>query len=327
MKLHFYFTHDELQAYVNKVFGTGYLVDEVTRIHGGAQKVVYKIDCKNGFCCVLYVWDLSQNYFQEEIMNEPAFQSSYGGGRFALNNRYLRQNGIRTPTLYDLNNYRDRHPFDFALVEYIQGRKAEAYFQHEDPKVQDELFHRIGSMLSAMHTIERNYDGDADHEGGSDRPCFEAQRQHAEAALSYASEHMVGVSENYNRLLDKLYELESEIQPRSRYSFIHGELGPDHILVDDSMQPYLIDIEGAKFFDLEHEHSFLEFRFGGFYRYLSNDNLDLNRMGFYRFCHHLSLISGGLKLLHRQFPDQQFAKSLAEYHSRCAIRLASKGKS
>lgn len=86
-----------------------------------------------------------------------------------------------------------------------------------------------------------------------------------------------------------------------------------------------IDIEGARFFDLEHEHSFLEFRFGEFYRYLRNNNLDHDRMTFYRYCHHLSLISGGLKLLHRQFPDQHFARSLAEHHSRCAIQMVSRG--
>lgn len=89
------------------------------------------------------------------------------------------------------------------------------------------------------------------------------------------------------------------------------------------MQPCLIDIDGAGFFDLEHEHSFLEFRFGDFYHYLKNNDLDPERMTFYRFCHHLSLISGGLKLLHRQFPDQQFARGLAEYHARCAVQMLS----
>ncbi|MBD3922060.1 aminoglycoside phosphotransferase family protein [Paenibacillus sp. PR3] len=316
---------------MHNVFGTGYLVTDIARIHGGAQKVVYKIDCRNGFACVLYVWDLSRNYFREEIMNDSGsvFQGSYGGGLFAMNNRCFRQHGIRTPALYDLNEGRDRHPFDFALVEYIKGQKAEAYFQHEDPKVRDELFHRVGSMLSNMHAIERNHHGNADsNDESNDRPCFEVQRKHAEKALAYASEHMAGVRENYSVLLDKLYELEAGIEPRDRYSFIHGELGPDHILIDhEHMQPYLIDIEGAGFFDLEHEHSFLELRFGDFYRYLRNTELDDRRMIFYRYAHHLSLISGGLKLLYRQFPDQQFAKSLAEYHARRAIQMASGGSS
>ena len=55
-----------------------------------------------------------------------------------------------------------------------------------------------------------------------------------------------------------LHELESRIDSRKRYGFIHGELGPDHVLVTDRLEPYLIDIEGAQFFDIEHEHTFLE---------------------------------------------------------------------
>jgi len=49
MEPHIHFTHEELQEYVHKVYGTGYLVAGIARIHGGAQKVVYKIDCKMVF--------------------------------------------------------------------------------------------------------------------------------------------------------------------------------------------------------------------------------------------------------------------------------------
>lgn len=55
---------------------------------------------------------------------------------------------------------------------------------------------------------------------------------------------------------------------------------------------------------------------------MKRDDLDPARMRFYRYCHHLSLTAGGLKLLHRQFPDQKFAKDLAAYHARCAIEIA-----
>ncbi|WP_339789977.1 phosphotransferase [Paenibacillus sp. FSL R7-0313] len=314
-------TREELQDYVYNVFGAGYHITQSARIHGGAQKVIYKIDCTNGFTCMLYVWDISSNYFQEEILNEPTFHSSYGSELFTLNTRFLAQHGIRTPTLYDLNNDRDRHAYDFALVEYVDGQKAEAYFQHKNHKDRNELFQRIGDMLSTMHNIQRNVYGNANDNSKKAGPCYKIQRLDAETALSYASKHMTDIRKNNERLLEKLYELEAAIQPRDLYSFIHGELGPDHIWIDHAMQPCLIDIEGAGFFDLEYEHSFLEFRFGDFYHYLKNNDLDPERMTFYRFCHHLSLISGGLKLLHRQFPDQQFARGLAEYHARCAIQM------
>ncbi|WP_350356251.1 phosphotransferase family protein [Cohnella hashimotonis] len=255
----FHFAPEEVQAHVSKVFGAGYLVAGIARMHGGAQKAVYKVECQNGFSCVLYVWDLSQNYFQEEILNESGAHRSYGSDLFALNNRYLRQHGISTPRLYDLNNDRDRIPFDFALVEYVQGQKAEAYFQLKDANARDALFRRVRDLIGAMHAMERDRYGKADHNGGDEQPCFEARREHAESALTYAAGHLANVRENDSGLLDKLHGLASEIQPRSQYRFIHGELGPDHILVDDQMQPFLIDIEGAEFYDLEHEHSFCSF--------------------------------------------------------------------
>lgn len=238
-----------------------------------------------------------------------------------MNTRFLAQHGIRTPALYDLNNDRGRYAYDFALVEYVDGQKAESYFQHNNPKDRDALFQRIRDMLTHMHNIQRNVYGNANDNRKKAEPCYKVKRFDAETALSYASRHMTDIRKNEERLLEKLSELEAAIQPRDLYSFIHGELGPDHIWIDHAMQPCLIDIEGAGFFDLEHEHSFLEFRFGDLYQYLKNNDLDPARMTFYRFCHHLSLVSGGLKLLHRQFPDQQFARGLAEYHARCAVQM------
>jgi hypothetical protein len=313
----------DLQEYMGKVFGTGYLVAGVTKMHGGAQKVVYKIDCSNGFSCVLYVWDLAMNYFQEEIAKEAinGHGQSYGGDLFELNNKYIRQQGIQTPALYDLNKARNRYPFDFALVEYIDGQKSDVYFHHSDPWVQDKVFQRLGDMLSRMHANVRHTFGELNHSGLNTENCHLLQMENNIVKLSYASQHIDSIRANQSKLLDTLYELESGIEPRSRYGFIHGELGPDHVLVNDNLEPYLIDIEGAAFFDIEHEHSFLEFRFGDYYRYLKKDTLDPNRMLFYRFQHHISLTSGGLKLLHRGFPDQQFAKDLADHHSRCALRL------
>ena len=147
----------DLQDYMGKVFGTGYLVASVSKMHGGAQKVVYKIDCSNGFSCVLYVWDLTMNYFQEEIANKDINEQSYGSDLFELNNNYLTQHGIQTPSLYDLNKERNRYPFDYALVEYLDGHKAEVYFNHSDSRVQDKVFQRLGDMLTGMHTNKRQY--------------------------------------------------------------------------------------------------------------------------------------------------------------------------
>lgn len=311
----------DLQDYIGRVFGTSYLVARVSRMHGGAQKVVYKIECRNGFSCVLYVWDLSMNYFKEEKANEDRNEQSYGSDLFELNNKYLTQHGIQTPALYDLNKERDRYPFDYALVEYLEGSKAETFFQQSDLRIQDKVFQRLGDMLSAMHTNKRHTFGKVNSNEISTGKCHLLQLENAKVQLAYSSQYIENIRLNQSKLLDKLYELEARIKPREQYGFIHGELGPDHVLVNDKLEPFLIDIEGAMFFDIEQEHSFLEMRFGDFYRYLKNDTLDPDRLLFYQFHHHISLTSGGLKLLHRGFPDQQFAKGLATYQSERMLRF------
>jgi aminoglycoside phosphotransferase (APT) family kinase protein len=41
---------------------------------------------------------------------------------------------------------------------------------------------------------------------------------------------------------------------RQAAALVHGELGPDHVLLDRRGEPVLIDIEGATYFDVEAEH-------------------------------------------------------------------------
>ncbi|MFE9276776.1 phosphotransferase [Paenibacillus glucanolyticus] len=315
----------DLQEYVEKVLGTGYVVAEVTRMHGGAQKVVYKIHCDNGFVCVLYVWDLTMNYFQEEIANEhDVHERSFGAHSFEMNNSWLREHGILTPALYDLHVHtkQSRYPFDYALVEYIEGQKAEAYVQHPDQRVQDEVLERLGDMIAGMHAHQRQIYGKSDpSEGRRQEPCYLMQLDNAKKQLSYVVLHHAAIRDHHDRLIAILNELESRIDSRKRYGYIHGELGPDHVLVTERFEPYLIDIEGAQFFDTEHEHTFLELRFGESYRYFRPTGLDPNRMLFYRLHHYISLTSGGLKLLHRGFPDRAFARSLADYHARNTLRF------
>ncbi|WP_199620183.1 phosphotransferase [Paenibacillus alkalitolerans] len=305
---------------MDKVFGSGYLVAEVTKMHGGAQKVVYKIDCKNGFTCVLYVWDSSMNYFQQEIETQNMNERSYGADLFEMNNNFLTRQGIPTPALYALNKEKRLCPFDFALVEYVHGRKAEDYFQ-SDSATQDKVFHRLGDMVERMHAIERQAYGKLNHMGGGAEQCHLFKMENAKNQLAYASRYIDEISINRVKILDLLQLLESRINPRNRYGFIHGELGPDHVLINENFEPYLIDIEGAMFFDIEHEHSFLQLRFQETYRYLNNDSLDHDRMLFYKLHHHISITSGGLKLLHRGFPDKHFAKGIVDHNYRSVLRM------
>ncbi|HEX7302303.1 hypothetical protein [Lentzea sp.] len=51
-----------------------------------------------------------------------------------------------------------------------------------------------------------------------------------------------------SRLETLLRQRHAAIRPRNTYGLVHGELGPDHVLVAGG-RPALIDVEGVMFFD------------------------------------------------------------------------------
>ncbi|MFF3562903.1 hypothetical protein ACFYXS_22950 [Streptomyces sp. NPDC002574] len=59
------------------------------------------------------------------------------------------------------------------------------------------------------------------------------------------------------RARGRLDERPREPAARAEYRLIHGELGPDHVLVDADDRVVLIDMEGLMHFDVEWEHVFL----------------------------------------------------------------------
>ncbi|OIJ86809.1 hypothetical protein BIV24_25660 [Streptomyces colonosanans] len=90
--------------------------------------------------------------------------------------------------------------------------------------------------------------------------------------------------------------LAEAVRSRARHGLVHGELGPDHVLVDADGRPALIDIEGLMYFDAEWEHVFLQLRFGPHYDALRTEGLDEGRLRLYRLAMHLSLVAGPLRL-------------------------------
>lgn len=121
------------------------------------------------------------------------------------------------------------------------------------------------------------------------------------------------------QLEEKIRELAGVVRQRSKYRLIHGELGPDHVPVDERGDPVIIDIEGVMFFEIEWEHVFLQPRFGEHYRWLHTNDLDEQRLQFYALAMHLSLVAGPLRLLDGDFPDREAMTGIAEYNLQRAL--------
>lgn len=116
------------------------------------------------------------------------------------------------------------------------------------------------------------------------------------------------------------------MRPRSQYGLIHGELGPDHVLVDRHGQPVLIDIEGLMFFDVEWEYAFLRLRFGEHYRWPDHSDRDELRLTFYTLAMLLSLVAGPLRLLDGDFPDRDFRRGIVEHNIHEALAFLPMGE-
>jgi hypothetical protein len=137
--------------------------------------------------------------------------------------------------------------------------------------------------------------------------------------LAQAAARVPRVAAVHRQLADLLGELAAAVRPRRQYGLIHGELGPDHVLIDAAGDPVLIDIEGVMYFDIEWEHVFLQVRFGEHYRWLRTGELDDDRLRLYRLALHLSLVAGPLRLLDGDFPDRDAMLEIVESHTDKAL--------
>ncbi|MGO4419943.1 phosphotransferase, partial [Streptomyces sp. MCAF7] len=124
-----------------------------------------------------------------------------------------------------------------------------------------------------------------------------------------------------DRLEERLLSLAAAVRPRAAYAVVHGELGPDHVLVDADGDPVAIDIEGLMYFDIEWEHVFLQIRLHDAYLPLAVDGLDEDRLKLYMLAQRLSLTAGPLRLLDGDFPDRAFMAGIAEYNLKKTLEL------
>jgi hypothetical protein len=202
-------------------------------------------------------------------------------------------------------------PADLALVEDVRGGTLEA-LTTRDPAAAQAPLARLAASLRAM----RDHAAPRPGRGGDDdgRSCEQIILTRGLHHLREAAARDARIAAVEDRLRYALRALAAAVVPRASHGLIHGELGPDHVLIDDDGQPVMIDIEGVMFFDVEWEHVFLELRFGEQYETLRLPGLDPRRMAFYRLAMHLSLVEGPLRLLDGDFPHRDGMRQIAEWN-------------
>ncbi|WP_440072270.1 phosphotransferase [Streptosporangium sp. OZ121] len=275
---------------------------------------------------VVYSWAELENFWPaaEEASSADLLAPASGLVPFLAAQRSLDRLGVRVPRLLLADDSRHRYRADVAVVEDVCGGPLEGLFE-ADPARAAAALGDLAGMLKAMHRHHFPRYGRVDlleqgvtADGAS---CEALVLERALRDLEEAADRDGRIAGAAGALGDRLRDLAARVAPRAEYGLIHGELGPDHVLVDGDGHAVLIDIEGLMYFDVEWEHVFLQLRFGERYAALSQPGLDPQRLDLFMLAMRLSLVAGPLRLLDGDFPDRSFMQSIAEHNTEEALAL------
>ena len=303
----------EIERKIKKYFGEERTLKEIKRLLGGAQKHTYLVTLDNGFKFVVYVWDKSTNYFSDsECVDSSEFLSS-SPLMFKLNNELMIKHGVKTPKLYYIDSS-FKEP-TYAFVEYIDGFDLDYIIEKQSERLKEALY-SLKESIDKLHEIKTKEVGQVNNLLGENfnqiKYCYDGAIKSINYLMKVNSEN----SNIYAPVKEILKKLMTKINKRNEFKLIHSELGPNHVMVDKNNNAYIIDIEGARFFDLEYEESFLKIRFNNNYKYLKSDNLDETRMEFYHICHCVGNLAGAYELLYKNYYDKEDILGMINYFTK-----------
>ncbi|MFI8192435.1 phosphotransferase [Streptomyces sp. NPDC085946] len=316
---------EDLSAPVRAALGPGCRVAAVDRLRGGSRKGVYRVrvDGSPVTSVIVYRWAEEENFWpggRGSDAGDPLAPAS-GLTPFLAARQKLDDLGVRVPRLLLADTGR---PADVAVVEDLSTDTLEALLE-SDPARAAAALNDLAAQVRVMHGHLAPEHGrtDAPERGGTARgaSCEQLVLDRALRDLEEAAGRDRRLAAAHGRVRDRLHGLAARVAPRAEYGLIHGELGPDHVMVDADGHAVLIDIEGLTHFDVEWEHVFLRLRFGGHYPVLSRPGLDPRRLDLYRLAMCLSLVAGPLRLLDGDYPDRAAMLGIAEHNLREALAL------
>lgn len=307
---------DQVHDLVAEQFGSTRRVTDLDRLAGGSKKGVYRLGLDDQTSVILYVWAAGENYWPPSptVPDDP-FTDASGAELFATNHAALATAGVRVPHLIMLDQDGRYLDADIALVEDAGALRLEELMQR-DPVAAAAPLSALGEALRRMHTtFGPHYGRLAAITGGEAPQTRRTEDIILDRALSHldaAAAHDARLADSHHRIAAHLHDLRGTVAPRHRYALVHGELGPDHVLVTPAGEPVVIDFEGLTYFDVEWEHAWLQLRFGRAYPALRPVDLDPDRLGLFRYAQVLSLIEGPLRIAATDFPDRQWMLDVAE---------------
>ncbi|WP_112467309.1 phosphotransferase family protein [Streptomyces triticisoli] len=321
-------TRERLAGAARVALGGGRRLERVERVAGGSKKGVYRLVMDDATTAIAYLWDDTENYWPaaegDDDLTDP-FSPGLGLDLFEAAHARLDALGVRVPAIRLVDRDGTHCPADLAVVEDLPGENLEVLLAR-DPRAAAPVMARLGEALEAMrrHRAPRYGKVAVVEAGGTSRgtSCEEVVLDRALRDLAEAASRDPRIAGARDRLEERLLGLAAAVRPRAEYAAVHGELGPDHVLVDPDGNPVLIDIEGSMYFDVEWEHVFLRIRLHDAYRPLEAAGLDEHRLALYTLAQRLSLTAGPLRLLDGNFPDRAPMAGIAEHNLKKTLDLA-----
>ncbi|GAB3334609.1 phosphotransferase [Micromonospora halotolerans] len=317
---------DDLHGLVAEQFGSDWRLAALDRLTGGSKKGVYRLRLNDQTTVMLYVWAAGENYWPPSptVPDDP-FTDASGADLFAANHAALTAAGVRVPHLMMLDRDGRYLDADIALVEDAGALRLDALLER-DPAAAATPLSALGDALRRMHTTLNPHYGKlaaiARGEASQTRRTEDMIVHRALGHLDAAAARDPRLADAHDRITAHVRHLRSAVTAREEYGLVHGELGPDHVLVTPAGEAVIIDFEGLAYFDVEWDHAWLQMRFGDTYSALHPVDLDPHRLELFRYAQTLSLIEGPLRIANTDFPDRKWMLDLAEWNITKALAAA-----
>lgn len=316
---------DDARDLVAEQFGADRRLTALDRLAGGSKKGVYRLRLDDETTAILYVWATGENYWPPSptVPDDP-FTDASGAELFATNHAALAAADVRIPRLLLLDRDSRHLDADVALVEDVGAVTLETLMEH-DPAAAATPLSTLGDALRRMHTTHSPKYGKlaaiTRGEAPQTRRTEDVIVDRALGHLDAAATRDARLANAHDRIAGHVRHLRTAVTARETYGLVHGELGPDHVLVTPAGEPVVIDFEGLAYFDVEWEHAWLQMRFGDAYPVLRPVDLDPHRLELYRYAQVLSLIEGPLRIADTDFPGRQWMLDLAEWNITKALAV------